>query len=120
MSRKKAVAAGAALAAAGLIGAGTAQAAPLDAFILGGPRTITADVIGAGGYYDCALFAHNTRTTGPDTLVDWEITNGRNHLRLSATQTPGVKYVDVVCAPDNVISPADWKILKRNFPVLVF
>ncbi len=125
MAIKKRLAVAGALAAAGCIaaGAGMAHAVPLDAFILGGPRIITADVIGAGDYVGCGLFVHTTRTTGAvtaTTFVDADSTDGRDRFRLSATATPGVKYVDVACDDGTVQTPSDFTIVKRNFPVLVF
>lgn len=121
MGTKKAVAAGAALAAAGFIGAGIAQAAPLDAFVLGGPRVVTADVIGAGSYSWCGVWVNNARTTGAPTAGlenDWAWTSGRNNFRLRTTPTKGVKYVDVACYPTgNYSNP---KIVKKNFVVNVF
>ncbi len=117
MSMKKAITAGAALAAAGLIGAGTAQAAPLDAFILGGPRTITADVIGAGSYHHCDLYVDTTpAVTKPS--VDFGSANGRAPFRLQTTQSPGTYYVDVECYTSS--GHDGPKPVKRNVVVRVF
>lgn len=117
MSTKKAITAGAALAAAGFIGAGIAQAAPLDAFILGGPRTITADVIGAGVYHHCDLHVDTTpAATKPS--ADFSTPNGRAPFRMQTTQSPGTYYVDVICYTSS--GHDDPKPVKRNVVVRVF
>ncbi len=114
MGTKKAVAAGAALAAAGFIGAGMAQAAPLDAFVLGGPSTISADVIGAGSYTSCTLAADVAPIATKTLVVATKATNGSNYFRIRTAAKPGVYYVDVTCSTPGA------KIVKKNFVVSVF
>ncbi len=113
MDTKKVVAAGVALAAAGFIGAGMAQAAQ-DAFILGGPGAITVDVLGTRADDHCDLRAGTTPRVDPQPLrILKENPSGSNVLRIKWKTTPGTYYVDVTCGSTD-------KIVKKNVVVRVF